>query len=123
MTCKQKNTMSKVSCISNILRLNRSAEPYLLNVRHYKLVTSNYAALWKSRKVGTSYCHVQNFEGSWEKYMRFGESYSASKNVMVRDMTVIEDFLNEDEERSLHEEVEPYMRRLRYEFDHWDDVS
>jgi alkylated DNA repair protein alkB family protein 7 len=84
----------------------------------------NYAALWKSRKVGTSYCHVQNFEeGCWEKYMLFGESYSTSKNVMVRDMTVIEDFLNEEEEQSLHEEVEPYMRRLRYEFDHWDDVS
>jgi alkylated DNA repair protein alkB family protein 7 len=55
--------------------------------------------------------------------MLFGESYGASKIVMVRDMTVIEDFLNEEEERSLHEEVEPYMRRLRYEFDHWDDVS
>jgi hypothetical protein len=55
--------------------------------------------------------------------MHFSDSYSGSKNVMVRDMTVIGDFLNEEEERSLHEEVEPYMRRLRYEFDHWDDVS
>jgi hypothetical protein len=100
------------------------AEPYLCNVRQYKLVTSNYATLWKSRKVGISYCDVQNVEeGCWEKYMHFSDSYNGSKNVMVRDMTVIEDFLNEEEERSLHEEVEPYMRRLRYEFDHWDDVS
>ena len=42
---------------------------------------------------------------------------------MMRDMRVIEDFLNEEEEKAMHEEVEPHMRRLRYEFDHWDDVS
>jgi hypothetical protein len=99
-------------------------EPYLFNVLQYRLIALGYAAHLKSKKVGISYCHVQNSEEEcWKKYMRFGESYSGSKDVMVRDITVIADFLNEEEERSLHEEVEPYMRRLRYEFDHWDDVS
>lgn len=56
--------------------------------------------------------------------MLFGEAYNnASKETMLRDMRVIADFLTEEEERSLFEEVEPYMQRLRYEFDHWDDVS
>lgn len=38
-------------------------------------------------------------------------------------MLVQEDFLSENEEMSLFHEVDPYMRRLRYEYDHWDNVS
>lgn len=38
-------------------------------------------------------------------------------------MLIIEDFLTEPEEEALFAEVDPYMKRLRYEFDHWDDVS
>nr|CAD7568686.1 unnamed protein product [Timema californicum] len=37
-------------------------------------------------------------------------------------MLVIENFLSEDEELSLFKEVEPYMDKLHYEFDHWDDA-
>lgn len=33
-----------------------------------------------------------------------------------------EDFITEEEEKSLLTEVDSYMRKLRYEFDHWDDV-
>ena len=36
---------------------------------------------------------------------------------------VYEDFISEDEERYLVTEVEPYLKRLKYEHDHWDDVS
>ncbi|XP_012273262.1 alpha-ketoglutarate-dependent dioxygenase alkB homolog 7, mitochondrial [Orussus abietinus] len=32
------------------------------------------------------------------------------------------DFISPEEEESLFQEVEPYMKRLRYEFDHWDDA-
>lgn len=38
-------------------------------------------------------------------------------------MTVYNDFLTETEEKSLIDEIEPYMSELKYEFDHWDDVS
>lgn len=38
-------------------------------------------------------------------------------------MTVHNDFLSEAEEQSILDEVDPYMKKLRYEFDHWDDVS
>lgn len=36
---------------------------------------------------------------------------------------VYNNFISEEEETSLMNELEPYMRRLRYEQDHWDDVS
>ena len=35
---------------------------------------------------------------------------------------ICEDFLNADEEKSLFSEIEPYIKRLRYQFEHWDDV-
>lgn len=37
-------------------------------------------------------------------------------------MTVHEDFISEIDELDFMQEIEPYMKRLRYEFDHWDDV-
>jgi len=57
----------------------------------------------------------------WQKVI------SASDSVAQQDVTeslqVYEDFISEDEERSLMNEVEPYLKRLKYEQDHWDDVS
>ncbi|XP_022120746.1 alpha-ketoglutarate-dependent dioxygenase alkB homolog 7, mitochondrial isoform X1 [Pieris rapae] len=41
---------------------------------------------------------------------------------VVRDMRVIPDFINETEEISLLSEVEPQLKRMRYEFDHWDNA-
>lgn len=37
-------------------------------------------------------------------------------------MTVLEDFISEEEEQTLLQEIEPYLKRMRYEFDHWDDA-
>ncbi|XP_018571209.1 alpha-ketoglutarate-dependent dioxygenase alkB homolog 7, mitochondrial [Anoplophora glabripennis] len=41
---------------------------------------------------------------------------------LVNSMTVHNDFLSEDEEKSILDEIEPYLKRMRYEFDHWDDA-
>ena len=41
---------------------------------------------------------------------------------MEKFMIVKEDFLSESDETNLLNEVQPYMKRLRYEFDHWDNV-
>jgi hypothetical protein len=38
-------------------------------------------------------------------------------------MKVLENFLTSDEEEEFLKEIEPYLKRMRYEFDHWDDVS
>ena len=42
--------------------------------------------------------------------------------LMKNDIRVVENFVSEEEEQLLIEEVEPYLKRLRYEKDHWDDV-
>lgn len=36
-------------------------------------------------------------------------------------MTIYENFITEDEEKCLLNEVEPYLKRMRYEYAHWDD--
>lgn len=36
---------------------------------------------------------------------------------------VRQNFISEEEENALFKEVEPGLRKKRYEFDHWDDVS
>jgi alkylated DNA repair protein alkB family protein 7 len=36
--------------------------------------------------------------------------------------SVWNDFISEDEEKSLLQEIEPHMKRLKYEKDHWDDA-
>lgn len=38
-------------------------------------------------------------------------------------MKVLPNFISEKEENMLVQEVDPYMKRLRYEFSHWDNVS
>nr|XP_002732369.2 PREDICTED: alpha-ketoglutarate-dependent dioxygenase alkB homolog 7, mitochondrial-like [Saccoglossus kowalevskii] len=37
-------------------------------------------------------------------------------------MLVYPDFLTEGEEQSLYKEVDKYVKRMRYEYDHWDDA-
>lgn len=46
----------------------------------------------------------------------------AERAQLLRDMLVLDDFLSAAEEEALFAEVDPYMQRLRYEFDHWDDA-
>lgn len=48
---------------------------------------------------------------------------SLVKEIMCKDMTVTFDFVSEEEEEMLHKEVEPHLKRLRYEDAHWDDVK
>lgn len=37
-------------------------------------------------------------------------------------MNIHENFISKEEEISLLNEIEPYMKRLRYEYDHWDNA-
>ena len=46
-----------------------------------------------------------------------------TKDILLQDMLIYNDFITEEEEESLFNEVEPYMKRLRYEYNHWDNVS
>uniref|UniRef100_A0A0M3INN6 Alpha-ketoglutarate-dependent dioxygenase alkB homolog 7, mitochondrial n=1 Tax=Ascaris lumbricoides TaxID=6252 RepID=A0A0M3INN6_ASCLU len=44
------------------------------------------------------------------------------KDLISRSCSVIPDFITEKEERSLLNEIEPHMKRLRYEKSHWDNA-
>ncbi|KAK2575101.1 hypothetical protein KPH14_008827 [Odynerus spinipes] len=44
------------------------------------------------------------------------------KDALHMTMKVYPDFITPEEEASLIKELEPYMKRLRYEFAHWDDA-
>ena len=57
----------------------------------------------------------------WHKVINVSDAV-AEKDVS-ENMFLYEDFISEDEEQSLFNEVEPYLKRLKYEHDHWDDVS
>ncbi|KAH0556642.1 alpha-ketoglutarate-dependent dioxygenase alkB homolog 7, mitochondrial [Cotesia glomerata] len=41
---------------------------------------------------------------------------------LLATMRIFQNFISPEEEDSLFREVEPYMKRLRYEFSHWDDA-
>ncbi len=46
-----------------------------------------------------------------------------TRNMLSESFLVYEDFITKEEEDSLLAELEPYLRKLRYESSHWDDVS
>lgn len=56
---------------------------------------------------------VFEFQNDWPANIR---------HELIRDMVLVEDFINEPEERLLMEEVEQVTKRMRYEYDHWDDA-
>ncbi|XP_022831755.1 alpha-ketoglutarate-dependent dioxygenase alkB homolog 7, mitochondrial isoform X2 [Spodoptera litura] len=44
------------------------------------------------------------------------------RSAVLADMQVYPDFISEKEENALLQELEPILRRMRYEFDHWDNA-
>ncbi|XP_033157172.1 alpha-ketoglutarate-dependent dioxygenase alkB homolog 7, mitochondrial [Drosophila mauritiana] len=70
-------------------------------------------------------CHRQAVENNAIKAnltAYFGKWPETEQKEFRQHMRIITDFISEPEEQQLHEEIEPYMSRLRYEFDHWDDA-
>ncbi|CAK1552426.1 unnamed protein product [Leptosia nina] len=57
------------------------------------------------------------FHSSWKP-----DEEDDLRRQMLKDMRVIPDFISEAEEISLLSEVEPQLKRMRYEFDHWDNA-
>lgn len=45
------------------------------------------------------------------------------KEELYATMNIYNNFISPEEETSLINEVEPYLKRLRYEESHWDDVN
>ena len=57
----------------------------------------------------------------WDRFLSTNDANIFQ--TLKTDLVVYENFISVEEEKSLLNEVEPYLKRLRYEHDHWDDVS
>uniref|UniRef100_A0A1B6CYI1 Alpha-ketoglutarate-dependent dioxygenase AlkB-like domain-containing protein n=1 Tax=Clastoptera arizonana TaxID=38151 RepID=A0A1B6CYI1_9HEMI len=65
-------------------------------------------------------CSSQNKEHS---YLDFNSNLSdEEKTAIVKNMMVLENFVSNDDEMSILNEIEPYLKKLHYEFNHWDDA-
>lgn len=51
------------------------------------------------------------------------EEFEAVQDLVVGNLEVHENFVSEEEENKLLNEVEPYLARQVYQYDHWDGVS
>ncbi|OWF42119.1 alpha-ketoglutarate-dependent dioxygenase alkB homolog 7, mitochondrial-like [Mizuhopecten yessoensis] len=56
--------------------------------------------------------------GDINSFMTTSDSQTANELGPV--MLVYQNFISPEEEEQLFNEIEPYMKRLRYEYDHWD---
>jgi len=45
------------------------------------------------------------------------------KEIVTKDFTLVQNFINTNEESSLMQEIEKSFRRTKYQYDHWDGVS
>lgn len=69
----------------------------------------------------SSFKHVANSNNSDMKEVN--ESARDWKLELHNTMKVYPNFISETEEDILMKEIDPYMKRLRYEYSHWDNVS
>ncbi|KAI4455184.1 spermatogenesis associated 11-related [Holotrichia oblita] len=74
------------------------------------------------------YSNVAKLKTVFEQpaYIRLCEAYQNEDpslgNELLKSMIVHYDFLTNEEEKSIFNEIEPYLKRMRYQFDHWDDA-
>lgn len=66
--------------------------------------------------------HEPRVTSSDGNFAFFNEWPTIVRQEFVRDMTLVENFVTETEEKSLLDELEPVFKRMRYEHDHWDDA-
>ncbi|XP_058834847.1 alpha-ketoglutarate-dependent dioxygenase alkB homolog 7, mitochondrial [Topomyia yanbarensis] len=86
-----------------------------------------------AHKLFTKRCYVNNAQNSSAvpdnqlqtipSYLTLHGAWPAEdRTSFLTDMTVIANFITESEEQTLLEELEPCLKRIRYELDHWDDA-
>ena len=114
-----KDTMSTVLLRLGSLYLSRQV-PNKLCLKSLIRVTSS---IGNFRQLSDQcYDSLQN-NSSNPKYMVASDSLLHEEySTLCKDMVVLENFLSEAEENQLFQELEPYMARLHYEYDHWDNA-
>lgn len=82
-------------------------------MQRFWLNDSNIAQFLENAETTTTAAPYIEFEGSWPLDVQ---------QKFIQDMTVIENFISPEDEDALMGEIEPYLKRMRYERDHWDDA-
>ncbi|XP_072024484.1 alpha-ketoglutarate-dependent dioxygenase alkB homolog 7, mitochondrial-like isoform X2 [Amphiura filiformis] len=88
-------------------------------------ITSSRTTLQNSATVGCMHNVGRQFSSVAETDSRLPLCESSDKDaedVVTKNFKVIKNFINEEEEKSMLKEAETYLKRLRYEYDHWDNA-
>ncbi|XP_070564158.1 alpha-ketoglutarate-dependent dioxygenase alkB homolog 7, mitochondrial-like [Ptychodera flava] len=66
---------------------------------------------------------TQNYAAPVDEFYYFHEGCTEEvKRTVIDGYKLYLNFLTEDDEQSLQREIDRYMKRMRYEYDHWDDA-
>ena len=73
------------------------------------------------------YCISKNFNSTHAQVPSSTEvtvisSNSQAASDVTKGFSLVDDFITKEEEQKLYDEVHSYLRKLRYEFDHWDNA-
>lgn len=98
--------------------------------RNISQLFSNYHLPCESKCISLHHrCHSSKTQfnltqlNDKNRHFDFHEKWPADvKNEFVQDMILIEDFISEEEEEHLFAETKKTMKRMRYQYDHWDDA-
>ena len=96
-----------------LLRRHRPSKAFISSNRTsdtYRAFYTAFAKAFYSSETSTPYFYHPGFADDWKE--RFSESF-----------LLYDDFVSEEEEQKLVKEVEPHLKRLVYEKDHWDEVG
>ncbi|GLV44249.1 uncharacterized protein CBL_12455 [Carabus blaptoides fortunei] len=99
---------------------------FLFKQLYKQTITSNVIRKSALKQYTTALNESKKYLEQCPNYMSLNSDWTVehaeSAQNLFNDMTVQENFLSEEEEQNLFAEIEPYLKRLRYEFDHWDDA-
>lgn len=101
---------------------------FLSNNSGLKPCSSKFHPRWFSRTRPTNTSQNEQEKSaqsilSRSQSLHFQDTWPPAEKLEIeRDMLIIDDFISEAEEKSLLAEAEKSLKRMRYEYDHWDDA-
>ncbi|XP_039960119.1 alpha-ketoglutarate-dependent dioxygenase alkB homolog 7, mitochondrial [Bactrocera tryoni] len=102
-------------CTKNILLcFNNSRAIQIREISNTKCLRRSLEPVQEQNKTSSKdMLTLFEFHGQWP---------AEEQQLLIKDLRLHTDFITNEEETKLLEEIEPYMKRLHYEYDHWDDA-
>ena len=118
---KRNNCCSKAKgCFVGIGRPRPAAAIRCTRGSHVSLVSDHYCPLLSTRPLTTG--RVEELMNFHQNEQCTADEFDNFRQLVLKDFIVVKDFISENEENLLLREVEKALKRLRYEYDHWDGV-